>query len=271
MGGGAGICIGFFPAMPCVTRNSVLERVDISLPADSIRVRLSSLLMRPPLLATLAILVLLFGLGRPAAAATRSGVDHVKAGPAAESIRESLRCLERGEASDDDATKLDWYSRGKSLAEAAIRQDDRDADAHFALFANWGRWLQTDGWLKNAFHLAALRRELDRALELDPNHAGALASKGGLYLQLPAFLGGDPQKAAPLLERAIQVEPQAVGARLELADYYVLQNQPDKARELASQALPLAIAEGKERFIRRANKLLEETGPPPAQASARQS
>jgi tetratricopeptide (TPR) repeat protein len=225
--------------------------------------------MRLPPATILGIaLVLLVALLGPASA-SHSIADGVKASPAADTIRESLRCFERGEASDDDAVKLQWYSRGKTLAEAAIRQNDRDADAHFALFANWGRWLQTDGWLKSALHLPALQRELDRALEIDPNHTGALSAKGGLYLQLPGFLGGDPSKARPLLERAIQLDPEAVGARLELADYYLLENQRDRARELAAEALTLATAQGKERFARRASKLLEEVGPPPAQAHAR--
>lgn len=224
--------------------------------------------MRPHPITTVTLaLVLLASLQAPSFAG-RSMADHVKNGPAADTVREALRCLERGEASDDDTIKLEWYSRGKTLAESALRQDDGDADAHFAVFATWGRWLQTDGWLKNAFRLQALRRELDRALELDPNHADALAAKGGLYLELPRFLGGDPNKAAPLLARSIELDPETVGARLELADYYVLQNQRDKARELASAALRLASAQGRMRFVRRAQKLLEDIGPASAQAHA---
>jgi tetratricopeptide (TPR) repeat protein len=203
-----------------------------------------------------------------ASAASHSLVDRVKDGPAAVATREAYRCLELGESSDDDATKLDWYRRGKEFADTAVRLEDRSAEAHFALFANWGRWLQTDGWLKNSFRLPALRKELDRTLELDPNHSDALAAEGGLYLQLPRFLGGDAAKAEPILARAIQLDPEAVGARLELGDYYYRQNRRDAARELASAALRLAITQGKARFIRRANTLLQEIGPPAEHAEA---
>src|SRR5438105_4937705 len=151
------------------------------------------------------------------ASASHSLIDRVKDGPAAAATRESYRCLELGEASEEDATKLDWYRRGKEFADTAVREDERSAEAHFALFANWGRWLQTDGWLKNSFRLPALRRELDRALELDPNHPDALAAEGGMYLQLPRFLGGDVDKAVPLLVKSIELDPHGVGARLELA------------------------------------------------------
>lgn len=193
----------------------------------------------------------------------------VKDGPAATVIRESYDCLEQGEASNDDAVKLKWYDRGKGLAEKAIQLDDRDADAHFAMFANWGRWLQTDGWVKNAFQLPALWRELDRSLELEPNHPDALAAKGGLYLQLPGFLGGDLGKAEPLLLRSIAVDPNAVGARLELADCYLQQNRPAAARELATTALRLALAQHKQRFVARATALIEQIGPPTEHAEAK--
>ena len=203
------------------------------------------------------------------ALAHHSLVERVKDGPAAASTRESYRYLELGESSDNDTTKLQWYSRGKELADLAVLQDGGSAEAHFALFANWGRWLQTDGWLKNSFRLPAVWKELDRTLELDPNHPDALAAKGGMYLQLPRFLGGDIDKAVPLLVRSIELDPHGVGARLELADCYLHQHRPDAARELAAAAMRLAIEQDKPRFIRRAEALLEEAGPGPQQTEAK--
>jgi tetratricopeptide (TPR) repeat protein len=205
-----------------------------------------------------------------ARAITHSLADHVKdTGPAAEIVRESLRCLEHGEEALDDATKLKWYAEGKALAARAVAKDDHSADAHFALFANWGRLMQTEGWVKNAFRLPELQQELDRALELNPNHADALASKGGLYCQLPRFLGGDPAKGEPLLKRAIEMDPLAVGARLELAELYLGRDDPDTARPLAEKAMELARDQGKFRFVRKATQLLDDIGPGPAQSAAR--
>jgi hypothetical protein len=197
------------------------------------------------------------------ALAAHSLVERVNDGPGAASIRESYRLLEQGEASDDATTKLALYSRGKELAEQALKEDDLNAEAHFALFANWGRWLQTDGWLKNSFRLPALWRELDRTLELDPHHPDALAAKGGLYLQLPSFLGGDAEKARGFLERAVELDPAAVGARLELAECYIADDRREEARDLAAAAHRIALEQGKERFVRRASDLLRRLGPPP--------
>ncbi len=220
-------------------------------------------------LTLLAAPLALMAVSTAPALASHSLADHVKDGPAAATTRESFDCLDRGDRSDDDTVKLDWYTRGKDLAEQAIRQDDGSPEAHFALFANWGRWLQTDGWFKNALHLPALRSELDRALELDPNYADALAAKGGLYNQLPRFLGGDGAKAEVLLVRAIELDPAAVGARLELADRYVDLARRDEARDLTRTALRLATEQGKPVFIRRATTLLEKIGPPSTQTEAK--
>ena len=189
-------------------------------------------------------------------------VERVKDGPTATAIRESYRLLELGEETDDVKAKLDLYARGKALAEAAVRQEPQNAEAHFALFANWGRWLQTDGWFKNSYHLPAVWKELDRTLELDPDHADALAAKGGMYLQLPRFLGGNVDKAVPLLARSIALDPHAAGARLELADCYLQQNRVDEARPLAFTALRLATEQNKPRYVRRAQRMLQTIGTP---------
>jgi tetratricopeptide (TPR) repeat protein len=203
------------------------------------------------------------------ALAWHSLVERVNDGPAAASIRESYGLFEQAEASDDEATKLALYSRGRVLAEQAIKQDDRSPEAHFALFANWGRWLQTDGWIKNSFRLPALWKELDRTLEIDPDHPDALAAKGGLYLELPSFLGGDVEKARGFLERAVALDPDAVGARLELAECYIEDDRKEEARDLVDIAHRIAVEQGKARFVRRASELLRRLGPPPPHEEAK--
>lgn len=213
--------------------------------------------MRRPISICLALPLALPILGPPSLAA-RSIADRVTDGPAATLIRESLRDLERGENAEDEAKKIEWYQRGKALAERALEADERSADAHFAYFANWGHILQTDGWLKNSVYLPALWRELDRALELDPDHADALAAKGGLYLRLPAFLGGDVDKAERLLQRAADLDPEAAGIRLELSECYLQKSQPEAARRLLQTSLRLAREQGKERYVRRAESLLRD-------------
>src|SRR5262245_13674305 len=94
------------------------------------------------------------------------------------------------------AARETLLARGRTLAEDAVKDDDADATAHFALFCTLGRQMQ----LRTAspFTLAEmrrLRREIDRTLELAPRSVDALTAKGALLLELPWILGGDRREA----------------------------------------------------------------------------
>jgi tetratricopeptide (TPR) repeat protein len=215
-----------------------------------------------------AALVVVFALALPARGAWLA--TQVPDGPAAEATRAALEALENGESETTNEAKLVHYRRGLELAKRAVAIDEQSADAHFAYFANWGRILQQEGWFRNAFHLPTLLGHLDRALQLDPDHADALASRAGLYLQLPKFLGGDPNKGEPMLRRAIEMDPEMAGGRLELAKHCMDTERPEEASKWALQALQIARGTGKRWHEERALTMLDELGvhPPPIQASS---
>lgn len=171
----------------------------------------------------------------------------------------SIALLKKGEDLVDVAEKRRAYEEGLQLAEQAVLLDDDNADAHFARFANKGRLLLLDGATPNPFNLLRINRDLDRALELNPNHPDALAAKGGLYRQLPRLLGGDQAKAEQYLQRAIALEPEhAVGARVELAQLYFDRGQRERAVELLRLAIAIAERDGKMRQCNEARALLEK-------------
>ncbi|HVM97615.1 MAG TPA: TRAP transporter TatT component family protein [Candidatus Acidoferrales bacterium] len=179
--------------------------------------------------------------------------------PAHELSRKALECLRRGEDATTNESKLAAYREGLQYAEQAIAQDDADADAHFARFANRGRILLLEGGTPNPFNLLTIGRDLDRALELNPNHADALAAKGGLYRQLPRLLGGSTSKAEECLNRAIAIEPdRAVGARVELAQLYRDRGEPERGIPLLRAAISIAERDGKKRQQAEAANLLNQ-------------
>lgn len=170
----------------------------------------------------------------------------------------SLECLRRGEDALTEASKRAAYQEGAELARQAVATDDLNADAHFALFANEGRLMLLEGLSANPFNLMKASEELDRALEIDPNHADALAAKGGLYRQLPWLLGRDLDKAESYLSRAIQLNPNAVSARIELAQTYKEQGHPERGLPLLRDAAKIAERQGKYRQLAEARQLLSE-------------
>jgi len=174
---------------------------------------------------------------------------------------QALVCLRRGEDAITKESRLAAYREGLDLAERALAADDLNADAHFAVFANRGRILLLEGATVNPFNLLSANRELERTLELNPNHSDALAAKGGLYRQLPLLLGGSLSKAEQCLVRAIEIDPNAVGARIELAQTYRDMGEPERGIPLLHKAAEVAERVGKYRQLGEARVLLQEFEP----------
>ena len=130
--------------------------------------------------------------------------------------RARSECDQGRDATDRDVREAHWQ-RGKALAERAIQLDDNDANAHFALFCNQGELMRIDGEsIASVFEFRRLMKELDRALELDPNNLDALSSKGTLLVRLPRLMGGDTKRGEALLREVVDRDPKAFNARLAL-------------------------------------------------------
>jgi tetratricopeptide (TPR) repeat protein len=189
----------------------------------------------------------------------------------------SATAMERGEAAQDLASraivlmkqgedevsadaKLVAYREGLALAKRALAIDDNNADAHFALFASEGRIMLLEGVTPNPVTLLKVNKELERCLDLNPNHSDALAAKGGLYRQLPWMLGGNLDKAEEHLKRSIAIDPNAVGARIELARTYRDKGKPELCAPLLTKAAELAQRMNKERQLSEARQMLAELG-----------
>jgi Tfp pilus assembly protein PilF len=173
---------------------------------------------------------------------------------------QSIDYLHKGEDATTKEQKMAAYQEGLELANRAVNLDDDNADAHFAIFGNKGRILLLEGVTANPVSLLQVNRDLERALELNPNHADALAAKGGLYRQLPWLLGGSLSVAETCLTKAIQLDPDAVSARIELAATYRDMGQPERGVPLLKTAASIAKRQGKERQLREARDLMRELG-----------
>lgn len=159
------------------------------------------------------------------------------------SIRAQKEC-DLGRQARERAIRLAHFKRSQALAEQAVALDDQLADGHFALFCSLGEQLRIDGEsLSSAFGFRRMMTELDRTLELNPDHLDALSSKGTFLVRLPAILGGDAVKGEHMLRRVIQRDPTSVNARLTLAKIYAARGHREEAIALALEALKIAEAE----------------------------
>jgi tetratricopeptide (TPR) repeat protein len=173
----------------------------------------------------------------------------------------AIECLRRGEDGVTKESRLTAFREGLALAQRAAAADDQNADAHFAVFANRGRILLEEGTIPNPFNMVDVNRELDRALQLNPNHVDALISRGGLYRQLPWVLGGNLKKAEECLTRAIELDHNAVGGRIELAATYRDMGRSERSVPLLEKAIQIAQQVGKFRQLAEARAMLHEIRP----------
>jgi tetratricopeptide (TPR) repeat protein len=164
-----------------------------------------------------------------------------------------------GRQAKDRAIRLAHFKRSQALAEEAVALDDQLADGHFALFCSLGEQLRIDGEsLSSAFGFRRMMTELDRTLELNPDHLDALSSKGTFLVRLPAVLGGDAVKGEHMLRRVIQRDPMSVNARLTLAKTYAARGNHEEAITLAREAMRIAEAERRADLIPEAQATLSE-------------
>ena len=151
--------------------------------------------------------------------------------------------------------------RGLALAEEAVKADERDAQAHFAVFCNLGTELKLRGVaVSSLFDVRRLRREIDRTLELAPDYADALVGKGEFLFELPGFLGGDAKEGERLLRAALRVDPDFTEAHLGLGRVLAARGARDEARAEARRALEAAERKNDPAKAKAARELLAKLG-----------
>jgi tetratricopeptide (TPR) repeat protein len=175
-------------------------------------------------------------------------------------IQGAMKECNTGRVIQDRTSRIGHFEKGQALGEQAVALDDRSADAHFALFCNLGELMRVDGEVNitSVLGFRRMTKELDRTLELAPDHLDALSAKGTFLLRLPAMLGGDKEKGEKLLLYVLLKAPQSVNARLSLAKTYCADGRHSEALALASEALDLAQTQKQDDFAPEAAKVLAQ-------------
>lgn len=164
---------------------------------------------------------------------------------------------EQGQVATSRDQRVAHFERGQQIAEQAVALDEKNADAHFAIFCNLGEMLRVDGEkITSLLGFRKMMQELDRTLQLNPNHLDAVSAKGVLLVRLPTLLGGDAATGEKMLERVLREDPGCISARLTLAEIYADRGSRADAVALAAQARELAKASGRADKIAKAEACL---------------
>ena len=165
-------------------------------------------------------------------------------------LQAAMAAIDSGQlAPPERRTRL--YATGQRLADSAARLAPRNATAHATRAIALGRTAQALGAKERTAYATEVRREVRTALALDPNNAPALHVLGMWHAEIlrlnpvarlaaktllggAAFAEADWGEAQRALERAVQLEPDRITHRLDLAG--ILADRGDAAGAAAQYA-----------------------------------
>ena len=188
--------------------------------------------------------------------------------------RASREAVDLGEAEPDGAKRMARYQRARDYANRAVSANPRNAEGYFAVARALGRTALSVGVRERVKYAKDVRTNALRALELAPKHAGALHVMGVWNAEVmrlngvsrafaKAFLGGQVfgtaswKDATRYMEQAVEVEPNRLVHRVDLAEIYRDTGNKAKARTEAQFVVDAPPSEPNDaKYKRQAQQLL---------------
>jgi len=177
------------------------------------------------------------------------------------------------EAKDEERRRL--IAAAVEHARAAVKSAPEEAQAHVWLAVALRQQAQMEGPKTRAALWREIKSELDRAIGIDPGVARAwlergrwhwrLATRGTwervvsrvLFAKIPK--GASKENAVRDLEKAVELAPDAIEPRLELARAYVELERHDDARRELERALGLPVTRPRDPGLQaQAREMLEK-------------
>ena len=163
-----------------------------------------------------------------------------------------------GERSTEKTLRLDYFNKAAALAQKAIKQNNKDPEAHYAYAVALGRlslMASSEEKLKNA---KLIQTEAEKTLSLDAKHAGANYILGRLNSEISnmstlkvmaakALFGGIPEgctfeKATSYFNKAMEYKPNYILYYLDAAQNFVYMGKKAEAKLLLIKAIELPMS-----------------------------
>ncbi|MGD8726347.1 MAG: tetratricopeptide repeat protein [Gemmatimonadales bacterium] len=157
---------------------------------------------------------------------------------------------------DDKELRDSLYNVAFLYAQAAARADSSDAEGHFMLSLALGRLSLTKGGKDRVRFAKEIYERAARAVDIDPEHDGAYHVLGQWHAEIlrlsgierffaKTFLGGgfmdraSWDSATVYMERSVELKPEDLQHRFDLAGVYVDLERYDDARAQLEEVLRL--------------------------------
>ena len=139
------------------------------------------------------------------------------------------------------------YQRAQDYASKAIAMDKNNATAYFELARAQGRLAQSAGILKSLNLAGSMKKNLDTAIRLDPNLAGAYVALGLWNAELTSkgfaaktATGAKTSDVVPNFNKAVALEPNNPTHRLEYGRALLLIGNKAEAKAQLQKAANLS-------------------------------
>lgn len=165
---------------------------------------------------------------------------------------------------ESDAERRTWLDRAQQAAQRAIRLEPESAEGYYQLAHAQAEMIRFVGVLAKLNLASQIKRNLERALELDPNHARAAMGLALWNLELAKrgfgwLYGASLGKVVPLFEWAVSLEPNDIELRKNYGFALMQLGRTDAAHRQLELALALPVRSVPDRlYHERAAELLRE-------------
>ncbi len=129
--------------------------------------------------------------------------------------------------------KAAFFKKGIQFGQDAVSRYPQNSYAHTWLSLNSGSGALLEGIMRSIYKRDTIKDGFEKAIELDPKNAVAMAGLASWYQHVPAIFGGNQQKALVLIDRAINLDPNYLVSRMLKAEFLITAERfTDAVKEL---------------------------------------
>lgn len=134
--------------------------------------------------------------------------------------------------------RKDGYKDLAKQADSVVASQPANAEAHIWAGIIYSTWAGDSGPFSAMKRVKHARKELEKALEIDPNalNGAAYTSLGALLYQIPGLLGGDDELAEKDLRKGLEMDPQGIDANYFYAAFLTDQKRYQEAKNYLKAA-----------------------------------
>jgi regulator of microtubule dynamics protein 3 len=172
----------------------------------------------------------------------------------------------------DETEKLEYLSAAKGYAEMALATYEEGADSHYAFALAVHNLSIVSGAKERILNIRLVKRHLEKALRLNPQHAGAWQLLGRWHYKVANFnflekgaaemlIGGVPrgasnQKAIEAIQNSITCNPQNISGYYDLAVIYRDMKLKEQSVAMLQDAMTLKLVTSEDLEISRRCKAM---------------